>query len=886
MQLKPRRAECESCPLATDGCPSVERYVPSESYSAAEFLIIGDHPSDYEYKAGRPFTGPAGNILMSALFQCDVSRGQADWTTTVLCKPPSGMTMARFLTDIRKKNKLITAENRTRKKNGLDLIALVRTPHQCCAPRLEEEISKHRNFILCGNFAISAMMEKAASLSDLRGSPLQIERNEKPIQVMVTYHPGYVQANLRFKAVMESDVRKGVEWFRSGHLDWKPPHTIYNPSAADLKTFLSQDAPYWTYDVETDARECLTANLRCIAIGTPSGVAVVGIRGIVPTVSFYPPDELEKVIAVMKEFFEDPTKVKCGHNAGYYDYHVMRHQLGINVTPLIDTILIHRLVNSELPHGLGFVATMYTNAPNWKTDRKGRKLSTGSESDHELHQYCAYDTAITAAILPPMMREMKMRKQEKLVECDHALQRVCADMHEVGMYVDQERRLYYEKKVLRDISERRETIRSISGLENLNPASTMQMRDLFFTQWRLDPPCDEKVRFTKNGDPSTSDAVLRSMLTIRSLTPLQREIITQIRHYRKSQKIIGTYITKLRFSTEEAWGGWDDDDSWLEKEWRDRYGLKKLGITNPETGRMHPGYNAQVTTSGRLSSSKPINAQNFPSKLRSMVCAQPGNILVGADADQLELRIAASRWKSQTYLQAFEDGLDPHSSVTAYAIFGDRFVQAAKECGAGSYPWKTGTKFSGQAKTLRNLAKTVQYASQFKGSVETVHRVITQTEVENEDGTTSLPYLRMGLKEVRVMHKKWCEGAQFEYGWKSEIESWRERGFLQETVMGRRRYFEDGENPNELVNFPIQAAGASLMNIAIIDLHQRIPIYKWGPGTGIINQCHDAIIVECPIAEAEWVKEQIEDAMNLTHDSLPGVVFTAEGDIAHRWSDV
>ncbi len=36
--------------------------------------------------------------------------------------------------------------------------------------------------------------------------------------------------------------------------------------------------------------------------------------------------------------------------------------------------------------------------------------------------------------------------------------------------------------------------------------------------------------------------------------------------------------------------------------------------------------------------------------------------------------------------------------------------------------------------------------------------------------------------------------------------------------MGRRRYFEDGENPNELVNFPIQGAGASLMNIAIIDL--------------------------------------------------------------------
>ena len=93
-------------------------------------------------------------------------------------------------------------------------------------------------------------------------------------------------------------------------------------------------------------------------------------------------------------------------------------------------------------------------------------------------------------------------------------------------------------------------------------------------------------------------------------------------------------------------------------------------------------------------------------------------------------------------------------------------------------------------------------------------------------------------------------------------------------------------NPNELVNFPIQGAGASLMNIAIIDLAERIPLNKWGLGTGIINQCHDAIIVECPESEAEWVHAQIEDAMNLEHESLPGVKITAEADIGHRWSEV
>ena len=265
-----------------------------------------------------------------------------------------------------------------------------------------------------------------------------------------------------------------------------------------------------------------------------------------------------------------------------------------------------------------------------------------------------------------------------------------------------------------------------------------------------------------------------------------------------------------------------------------------------------------------------------------MVVAAPGNVLVGADADQLELRIAASRWKSEKYLQAFEEGLDPHSSVTAYAIFGDRFVKAA----GSEYPWKTGHPFKGNAKKLRNLSKSVQYASQYWATVETVHRVITQTETDNGDGTTSLPYLKLSLREVRMMHEKWVDGARFDAGWDRELMAWRAKGFLAEPIMGRRRDFLDGENPNEIVNFPIQAAGASLMNIALLRLFEEIPFEKWGPGTGIVNQCHDSLVVECPESEGPKVAALLEECMNLTHPSLPGVTFTATADIGHTWAEV
>ena len=77
-----------------------------------------------------------------------------------------------------------------------------------------------------------------------------------------------------------------------------------------------------------------------------------------------------------------------------------------------------------------------------------------------------------------------------------------------------------------------------------------------------------------------------------------------------------------------------------------------------------------------------------------------------------------------------------------------------------------------------------------------------------------------------------------------------------------------------------------VMNIAIIELSKRIPLHKWGEGTGIINQCHDSIVVEAPIKHAEWVKIQIEECLNMVHSAFANVPLTASADISHRWNEV
>jgi DNA polymerase I-like protein with 3'-5' exonuclease and polymerase domains len=76
------------------------------------------------------------------------------------------------------------------------------------------------------------------------------------------------------------------------------------------------------------------------------------------------------------------------------------------------------------------------------------------------------------------------------------------------------------------------------------------------------------------------------------------------------------------------------------------------------------------------------------------------------------------------------------------------------------------------------------------------------------------------------------------------------------------------------------------MNKAIIQLHDAIPLHKWGPGTGIINQCHDSIVVECPEHAAQEVAGLMEECMNMTHPLLPRVIFSASADIGMSWKDV
>jgi uracil-DNA glycosylase len=77
--LAAAEGECTRCPLYRNATQAV----PGEGPKAADFMLVGEQPGDKEDLAGKPFVGPAGRILDSALKDAGIAREDTFVTNAV-----------------------------------------------------------------------------------------------------------------------------------------------------------------------------------------------------------------------------------------------------------------------------------------------------------------------------------------------------------------------------------------------------------------------------------------------------------------------------------------------------------------------------------------------------------------------------------------------------------------------------------------------------------------------------------------------------------------------------------------------------------------------------------------------------------------------------------
>src|ERR671934_2025821 len=78
-KLRAAAADCKACPLWQTGTQTVF----GEGAAHADVVFVGEQPGDQEDLEGRPFVGPAGQLLDRALDEVEIDRTQVYVTNVV-----------------------------------------------------------------------------------------------------------------------------------------------------------------------------------------------------------------------------------------------------------------------------------------------------------------------------------------------------------------------------------------------------------------------------------------------------------------------------------------------------------------------------------------------------------------------------------------------------------------------------------------------------------------------------------------------------------------------------------------------------------------------------------------------------------------------------------
>jgi uracil-DNA glycosylase family protein len=163
--LRKASAGCRGCRLWTIGTQTVF----GEGPETARVLVVGEQPGDSEDREGRPFVGPAGRLLDSALEAAGIDRDDVYVTNAV----------KHFKWEPREGTK-----RRIHKKPGDREI-------RACYPWLDAEMAVLRpEVIVClGATAAQAMLGKDFRVTQQRGRPIETDRGAT---IFATVHPSAV----------------------------------------------------------------------------------------------------------------------------------------------------------------------------------------------------------------------------------------------------------------------------------------------------------------------------------------------------------------------------------------------------------------------------------------------------------------------------------------------------------------------------------------------------------------------------------------------------------------------------------------------------------------------------------------------------------------------
>lgn len=255
-------------------------------------------------------------------------------------------------------------------------------------PRLQSKLaSLQPDLALClGNTACWALLGESG-VGRLRGVVAWSTLVEG-LKVLPTYHPAAVLREYSLRPVVQIDLQKAMREATHAGIQRPSRRILIRPTLQDIRKFLARyraDAGRMaSVDVET-----MKAQMTRVGFATSPGDAIVipfwditakdDAGKDAPHYWPTPADEC-KAWNLVRDFLLVNRPV-VGQN-GLYDIQYLWGLMGIELPHYSDdTMLMHHCLQPELPKGLGFLASVYTEEASWKHLRSSRHKMSEEKRD-------------------------------------------------------------------------------------------------------------------------------------------------------------------------------------------------------------------------------------------------------------------------------------------------------------------------------------------------------------------------------------------------------------------------------------------------------------------------------------------------------------------------
>lgn len=311
--------------------------------------LVGEAYGEEEDRVKQPFVGASGQELTRILSDAGISRSECYLTNTFNLRPP-GNDISHFFT--------------TKALGDTSLPPLA--PGKYLNPSLRGEITRlHEELqalspnlvVALGNTPTWALLTQTPKISLQRGT---IALSPLGLKVLPTYHPAAILRQWELRAILMADLMKAKRESASPTINRPRRELWLRPTVEDLSLFdeihMSR-CKHLAFDIETSHNQ-----IDHIAL-SPHPHAAISIKFFSHEHHYSHEDEVQ-IWRWVKKHLEGPLP-KVAQN-GLYDIQYLR-LYNIRVHPYAhDTMLLHHALQPELPKGLGFLASIYSDEAAWK----------------------------------------------------------------------------------------------------------------------------------------------------------------------------------------------------------------------------------------------------------------------------------------------------------------------------------------------------------------------------------------------------------------------------------------------------------------------------------------------------------------------------------------